>query len=461
MTMSIRGRLTLWYSAVVVAVLVTGAIVGSLAQSRLALQGLDDDLTRTMATLVGVMHTEFGEGLTLEASAEEASREVVAPGHAMVLTRVDGTVLAAWGLPVDVPAIVGRPAQTDATTIATGGEGVRVLTRDVAEYGHRYRAFVVEPLDGLAAQHAAMVRAISIGVLIALLIAAAGGWLIGRQTLRPLSEMAAQAGGIDEHDPTGRLSTPHPDDELGRLATAFNGLLGRLAAALHQQRQFMADASHELRTPVSVVRTAAQVTLSKDDRSADEYQEALAIVEEQANRLTRLVDAMFLLSRAEAHGVPLRTEFVNLDDIVAETVRGARVLAEQRALRVAMEGEQEVGFHGDDGLLRQMIGNLLDNAIRHADARGAVVVHLSRTADRILVRVSNDGPGIQAADTHRIFERFVRIGPSDGGGLGLPIARWIAEAHGGTLVLACSAPGLTTFVVSLPIEAVITRSSSG
>lgn len=346
-------------------------------------------------------------------------------------------------------------------TVATGGEGLRVLTQEVAESGHRYRAFVVEPLDGLAAQHAEMVRAISIGVLIALLIAAAGGWLIGRQTLRPLSEMAAQAGGIDAKNPAGRLSTPHPDDELGRLATAFNGLLDRLATALHQQRQFMADASHELRTPVSVVRTAAQVTLSKDDRLADEYQEALAIVEEQANRLARLVDAMFLLSRAEAHGVPLRKEFVNLDDIVAETVRGARVLAEQRALCVVMEGEQEVGFHGDDGLLRQMVGNLLDNAIRHADAGGAVVVHLSRTADRILVRVSNDGPGIQAADTHRIFERFVRIGPSDGGGLGLPIARWIAEAHGGTLVLARSAPGLTTFVVTLPNQPVMGRSSSG
>ncbi|MEO7271201.1 MAG: ATP-binding protein [Vicinamibacterales bacterium] len=335
-------------------------------------------------------------------------------------------------------------------TIATGGEEVRVLTREVAEHGHRYRAFVVEPLDVLAAQHAEMVRAISVGVLIALLIAAAGGWLIGRQTLRPLSAMAAQAGAIDEHDPTGRLSTPHPDDELGRLALAFNGLLDRLATALHQQRQFMADASHELRTPVSVVRTAAQVTLSKDDRSAGEYQEALAIVEEQANRLARLVDAMFLLSRAVAHGVPLRKEFVNLDDLVAETVRGARVLAEQRGLRVALEGEQEVGFHGDDGLLRQMIGNLLDNAIRHADARGAVVVHLSRTDDRIVVRVSNDGPGIQPSDAHRIFERFVRIGSSDGGGLGLPIARWIAEAHNGMLVLAGSAPGETTFIVSLP-----------
>ena len=339
MTISIRSRLTLWYSAVVVAVLVSGAIVGSLAQSRLALQGLDDDLTRTMATLVGVMHNEFGEGLTLDAAAEEASGEVVAPGHALVLCRSDGTVLAAWGVPVDVPSIVGRPVQTAAMTVALdSAHGVRVLTQEVAENGHRYRAFVAAPLEALATQHAAMVRALSIGVVIALVIAAAGGWLIGRQTLRPLSAMAAQASEIDGRDPSGRLATPHADDELGTLAAAFNGLLDRLATALHQQRQFMADASHELRTPVSVVRTAAQVTLSKSDRSADEYHESLTIVEEQANRLARLVDAMFLLSRAEAYGVPLRLEFVNLDDIVAETVRAARVLAERRAVAYRVGG---------------------------------------------------------------------------------------------------------------------------
>lgn len=459
MTMSIRGRLTLWYSAVVVAVLVTGAVVGSLAQSRSALQGLDDDLMRTMATLVGVMHTEFGEGLSLEAAAEEASREVVAPGRAMILTRVDGTILGAWGLPVDVPLVLGRRTQADVVTVADSGNGLRVRTQEIAEPGHRYRAFVVAPLDGLATQRAAMLRAISIGGLIALLIAAAGGWLIGRQTLQPLSEMAAQAGRISGRDPAGRLSTPHPDDELGRLATAFNGLLDRLAAALDQQRQFMADASHEMRTPVSVVRTAAQVTLSQADRPVEEYRESMTIVEEQATRVANLVDAMFLLSRAEARGVPLRMEFVNVDDIVAETVRAARVLAERRAVRIAMEGEQEVGYHADDGLLRQMVGNLLDNAIRHADLGGVVTVGVSLTHDHVQIRVANDGPGIARADRERIFERFVRIGPSDGGGLGLPIARWIAEAHGGTLVLESSVPGLTIFVVDLPAEPVIGRSS--
>jgi signal transduction histidine kinase len=223
----------------------------------------------------------------------------------------------------------------------------------------------------------------------------------------------------------------------------------------------MADASHELRTPLSVVRTATQVTLSQDVRSPEEYRESLMIVGEQAHRLSRLVDAMFLLSRAEAKGVPLRHEFLNLDDILAESARGFRVLANQRGVAMTTDGDQEVGLMGDDALLRQMIGNLLDNAIRHADSNGNVMTSLQRSADRVTLRINNDGPAIPAADRERIFERFVRIGGSDGAGLGLPIARWIAEAHGGTLQLQESRPGCTTFVVILPADSVIDGSSGG
>jgi heavy metal sensor kinase len=454
MTLSIRARLTLWYSGIVVALLVTGAFVGALAQSRLALQRVDDDLARTMATLEGVMRTEFGEGLNLEDAAEEASVEVVVPDRTLALTRHDGRVLEVWGLQE------GRASVDTAVAACGGGKKVvqadqaRALCHAVEHSGHRYRAAVIAPLGPLRAQHAEMVRAMSLGVVIALIAAAAGGWLIGRQTLRPLVRMADQARRINERDPRERLAAPPVDDELGRLAASFNGLLDRLASALNGQRQFMADASHELRTPVSVVRTAAEVTLSRADRSADEYREALVIVSEQANRLTSLVNAMFLLSRAEAHGIPLRREFLNLDDVLTETARGLRLLANERGVSVITNGAEEVGITGDDGLLRQMIGNLLDNAIRHAQARGSVVAELERSADRVTLQITDDGPGIAAADRNRIFERFVRIGPSGGSGLGLPIARWIAEAHGGTLQLDCSQPGRTTFVVTLPLDSV-------
>ncbi len=459
MPLSIRARLTLWYSSVVVMILVIGAVAGSLAQSRLALQRLDDELARAMATLEGVMRTEFGEGLTLEGAAAEASAEVIVPDRTLAVTRPDGSVLELWGVPVDRSSLPPIVANADAATLATPGGELRVLTRLVDYNGHRYGAAVMASLSALHAGHAEMVRAMSLGVAMALIAAAVGGWLIGRQTLKPLTRMAEQAGRINERDPRERLVVPPAGDELGQLAVSFNGLLDRLASALHHQRQFMADASHELRTPVSVVRTAAEVTLAREVRPAEEYREALVIVGEQASRLSRLVDAMFLLSRAEAHGVPLHREFLNLDDLLTESARALRVLANQRAVTVTTNGDQEVGVTGDDALLRQMIGNLLDNAIRHAASNGSVMASLARSADRVSLRITNDGPSIAVADRERIFERFVRIGSSDGAGLGLPIARWIAEAHEGTLRLEESEPGSTTFVVTLPSDSVIDRSS--
>jgi signal transduction histidine kinase len=272
--------------------------------------------------------------------------------------------------------------------------------------------------------------------------------------------MAGQARRINERNPDERLVAPAAD-ELGQLAVSFNALLDRLAAALHQQRQFMADASHELRTPVSVVRSTAQVTLAVETRSSEEYRESLVIVGEEAQRLSKLVDAMFLLSRADAQGVPLRREFLNLDDIVADSARTLRVLANERGVSVSTDGDQEVGFTGDEALLHRMVGNLLDNAIRHAPAGGSVSATVRRASGRLELRVLNDGPGIKPADHGRIFERFVRIDGLGGAGLGLPIARWIAEAHGGTLGLEGSEPGRTVFVAILPEDSFINGSSDG
>ena len=452
MRLSIRARLTLWYCSVVVVVLVTGGVVGGLVQRELAMLRLDDDMARTMATLEGVMRTEFGEGLSLEDSAQEASVEVVVPDRTMVLTRTDGTLLRMWGLPMerrDVPGLATAPFRETLPLVA--GDA-RVLSHHVEYAGHAYVAAVIAPLASLHTQHAEITRATALGIFVGLIVAAVGGWFIGRQTLKPLTRMARQAREINERNPTDRLTAPPVNDELGDLAASFNELLDRLAAALNFQRQFMADASHELRTPVSVVRTATQVTLSQHVRTSEEYRESLAIIGEQATRLSRLVDAMFLLSRAEADGVPLRAEFLNLDDVLAESVRAVRVLAERRAVTVTSGGDEEVGITGDDALLRRMVGNLLDNAIRHAAPGGNVAAMLERSEDRVALRITNDGDGIPPDHQGRVFERFVRFGNSEGAGLGLPIARWIAEAHGGTLALEHSEPGRTTFAVTLLLD---------
>ena len=449
MTWSIRARLTAWYGLVVVVVLVAGAVAVVVVEDRLAIERLDGELERLMLTLEGVMRTEFGEGLTLEGAADEASHEVVAPDRTLVLTEPDGDLLAVWGRPL---ATAWRPP-IDAPalgTVTVSSTRLRTLSRPVTHDGHRYVAAIMAPLDDIESERQRLLLALGAGVLVALVVATAGGWVVGRQSLRPLAVLAGQASSITERDPDARLLPPNPDDELGRFARAFNGLLDRLATALHSQRQFMADASHELRTPVSVVRTTTQVTLARRPRSEEDYRESLTIVEEQSARLARLVDAMFLLSRAEAAGIPLIREPLYLDDLAADCARALRVLAKERGVEVRTCGDSGVPWTGDDGLLRQMISNLLENAIRFA--KGVVTVTVTRSAGGgATIRVADDGDGIPVAHQAEIFDRFVRVDArSNGAGLGLPIARWIAEAHGGALVLESSGPGGSCFRVTLP-----------
>jgi len=452
MRWSLRARLTAWYSLVMIAVLVTSVVAVAAVQDRLALGRFDGELNRLLLTLEGVMRTEFGEGLTMDASAAEASVEVVAPDRTLVLTRVDGSLLAMWGQPFPRD---WRPVLTQPTiaTIVTEGRRLRMMSRPVTHGDHRYVAAAIAPLATHESEHAEMLTALGIGMLGALLVAMVGGWVIGRQALRPLAAMADQATAITERSLGGRLTTPSSGDELGRLATAFNGLLDRLAVVLHSQRQFMADASHELRTPVSVVRTTAQVMLSRDQRSEPEYRESLTIVAEQSARLTHLVNALFLLSRVEAEGLPLNPVPLYLDDVIDECARARRVFASQRGVTVETFATAEIAFVGDDSLLRQLVGNLLDNAIRHARPDGRVTAAVTATGAEIAITVSDDGHGIPPGQRERIFERFVRLEPlSAGAGLGLPIARWIAEAHGGRLLLDHSSPEGTCFRITLPLR---------
>ncbi len=301
-----------------------------------------------------------------------------------------------WGHPID--GAWRPPVDTDVRfhTITIGSERGRLLSERVEHDGVRYVAAVVAPLADFERDMGQLRRSLMLGIVSALALAGVAGLVVGRRALRPLADMAEQARTMTEANPVERLRAPNPADELGTFASSFNGLLDRLASVLQAQRQFMADASHELRTPVSIVRSAAQVTLARPLRSDGEYRESLTIVAEQAERLTRLVDAMFLLSRAEANGLPLMREAVYIDDLVAETVRALRVVAQERGVSIEMTGDDELLFVGDDRLLRQMFTNVIGNAIHHA--RRSVAVTCQRTADALTVRIADDGQGIAVAD---------------------------------------------------------------
>lgn len=311
---------------------------------------------------------------------------------------------------------------------------------------------VASSLSDVRREQHEVVEAMLVSIPLALLLAGSGGFWLASVGLRPISVMAERASRIPL---SGMEDLGQSDrrDELGQLASAFNGLVARLRSALETQRQFMADASHELRTPVSVVRTAADVTLARENRSKGEYREALAIVSDQARRLGRLVEDMLVLARADTGGYPLRPVDLYLDEVVADCCRAVEGLASERAVTIQSVPSTEIPFLGDEDLLRRLVLSVLQNAVQHTPVNGTVTIKTLHGANAVDIRVTDTGPGISGADQSRIFDRFVQLDPArrEGGtGLGLPIARWIAETHGGTLTLEQSSPNGSTFRISLP-----------
>jgi signal transduction histidine kinase len=219
-------------------------------------------------------------------------------------------------------------------------------------------------------------------------------------------------------------------------------------------REFMADASHELRTPLSVIRGEADVALSQD-RDAAEYKETIEIIQDEARRLSRIVDDMMALGRADAGQYPLRVEEFYLNDVVEEACRAMKVIAAANGVSLTVDLAEDVAFSGDEDLIRRLITNLLDNAIKYTPSGGSVSVKLASEQTAVKIIVSDTGQGIPAEAAAHVFERFYRVDKArsraeGGSGLGLAIARWIAEAHKGSIDLV-SIPGKgSEFTVSMP-----------
>jgi heavy metal sensor kinase len=333
--------------------------------------------------------------------------------------------------------------------------GVRhVAERVVPADGRTFRIVVSASLDSIQDELAVVRRVIFVGLPLILAIAGLGGYLLATRSLRPLGSMAAQARRITGNNLDTRIQIDNAAHELAVLIASFNELLERLDQSFDTMRRFVADASHELRTPISVIRGEAEVALSRE-RSPAEYRESLGIVLDEARRLSRLVDDLLNLARADAGHVKLQTHDFYLNELLAECCRSVQGLAAARSLALECPACGDLQFTGDEQLLRRLVINLLDNAIRYTPAGGKVAVGLDVDGASVQLRVSDTGIGIASADAARIFERFYRAGEArnrqNGGfGLGLAIVKWIAESHHGTVECASASGQGSTFTVTLP-----------
>jgi heavy metal sensor kinase len=462
---SVRGRLTLfWVAALAAALIVVGGLI-YLLLARALYSRIDDNLSAVLQIATTSLANDLAEGQDYTDAARSTAAELSSRQNMLAIYDTSGRLLAEGGrdddLEIALPDISAVPTREALLSTVVEAEDdddrhrLAIRRVSIPPSDTPYVVVVGSSLEPTDEELESLREVLSYVVPIALMLAGAGGWFLARQSLAPVGAMAERARKIGVEQLSARLPVANPRDELGRLADTFNDLLNRLEASLKQQRQFMADASHELRTPVATSRTAATVALQQPHRDEAEYRETLAVIEQQTARLSRIVDDMFTLARADAGSYPVRRTPMYLDEVVDEVVRAARILADASHVSIVSTAIESASFSGDEELLRRLIGNLLDNAVRHAPPGTVVDVDLKRVDGRFVLEVSNLGEGIPPQIQPHIFERFVRgddarTSASGGAGLGLALARWIARAHGGDVTLVSSSNERTTFSAVLP-----------
>lgn len=296
------------------------------------------------------------------------------------------------------------------------------------------------------------------GLPLALGVAGFAAYFVARRALSPIERMARRAHEINAERLSARLDVENPNDELGLLAQAFNETLARLERSFEQLRQFTSDASHELRTPLTAIRSVGEVGLQTDGGS-EHYREVIGSMLEESGRLNRLVDSLLAIARADSGQIRLERAPVAVLPLVREAVSFLEVLAEEKGQDLSLEGPDPGEVQADRVILRQVLINLLDNAIKYSPIHGSIHVRVARADDRtVAVEVEDSGPGIPPRHRDKVFDRFYRVDEgrsreAGGAGLGLAIAKWGAEIHGGHLQFECREGAGCTFRLVLPIIA--------
>ena len=437
--MGLRGRLTLVATAVVALGLLAGSLLLVLALRAALLGGLDDAArarARDVAALVADdrLPASLPSGTTLVQVVDSAERvRAASPGA----DRLVPMLVAA-----DVRAVrTGAARDLDGATIATDGT-LRVVGAPAGTSDDPLTVLVASPLEQVENSARVVRRGLLVGVPALLAVVAALAWGLVGLVLRPVAELRRGAAEISGTAPGRRLPVPPAQDELHRLATTLNDMLSRLDAGATRQRAFVADAAHELRSPLASARTQLEVLLAHP--AGADWPGTAADVLADVERLTRMVDDLLLLARTDSGSRDVDVN-VDLSSVAAQAV--------SRHEMVALTTVDDPVVRGDPTALGRAVANLVDNAVRHASA--AVTVDVRHRDGWVELTVDDDGPGVAAADRDRVFERFTRLDEgrsrdAGGSGLGLAIVRDVVEAHGGSVRLSRAPAGGLRAAVRLP-----------
>lgn len=439
---SVRARVTAWYAVALFAAFALAVVGLRAALAETLRENFDQSLKLSGGLVTSFFRFELAEYHSVHATVEHLAAQLVFTGRHVQFLPPPGVVLSELAarplprMPISPPfRTIELPLDADLAPgwrvriVASAAADVALLRRMDAWFG------------GI--------------ILLSVLVSSAGGWWLSGRALRPVREMAAAAERITAERSSERLPVGPVVDEFARLGTRFNALLDRLDSALSQQRRFLADAAHELRTPVA--RMLGTVELALDPRAAaSDPAVTLALLREELTDVGGMLDELLHLARADAGGQDVLLAPGYLDDVVVEGLGAWRPLAQGKGVALELPIVEEAPVVLDATLVRRLLGVLVDNSIRYTPAGGRVSVAVRRDHDKAVLEVEDSGIGMAAADRDRAFERFYRgtegrkLAP-DGSGLGLAIAAWVAARHDATITLDAAHPTGTRVTVRFPL----------
>jgi len=440
---SVRLRLTIWYTLVLASIVLVFSLSVYLFVKGRLFQQLNQQLDKDFSMIAGEVSEEPGD-----------VRESEPEGSARLFQLIQGKNIYYQSGPYQkagLPEILGGPIVKYQTVRSESGKRFRLITGPIKN-GLILTVAQDEEASWSILRTLFMIMALALPS--ALVLAALGGSVMANRLLKPVASMAHKAEKINAENLSERLPVENPEDEFGKLASVFNHTLSRLQNAFERLQRFTADASHELRTPLTALESVGEVAL-QEDLDADAYRDRIGSMLEETARLTRLVESLLLLTRADSGRLLMNRKEHDVARLVEKAVEDMRIMAEEKSQRLMTNLQSGARVSVDEDTLRRALVNILDNAIKYTPPGGTISVGLREGDHKLFIEVTDAGPGIPAEHREKIFDRFYRVEkdrPKEigGAGLGLSIAKWAVEANGGRIELESEENLGSTFRIILP-----------
>ena len=454
--LSIRLKLTAWYVAVLLASLGIFGIAAYFTMKEGIERTVDESLEEQARGVEELMRSVLRDEPARLADELREHAELRAEGDFSQVRDPNGRWIYRSRLMANYNVPGPSTARHSAYNFMASDLPLRVLVRELNSDGNTYLIQVAAPMND---SYNALNRFKWVVLLLSpllVVLASGGGYWLSRRALAPVDEITRAAQEINSNNLSQRREVAPTRDELQRLSETLNGMLERLEAAFNRITQFTADASHELRTPLALMRTTTEVSL-RTSQTVSEYREAQSQVLEELEKTSSLVEKLMLLARADAGVETLQRAPVNLTDCLREACNDGRILATAKGITFQEDiASLTLVVEGDAHALHRVFLILMDNAVKYTPSRGSIVVSLSREDKFAVMEFRDTGIGITAEDQPHIFDRFYRADKArsrefGGVGLGLSIARWVAEAHGGSIAVESSPGDGSIFRVRLPL----------